>query len=192
MQGLQQAARVLLRLSLALGALAVGALAVPAAASAGGFVDFGLAATTVDSKIAAPGGAVAGSYSDSGLHLGIGVSKAINERSDIGVRLELDEVESDQLLAFRAFDYTRHVSDRISMSYFAGAARLSLGTPAYGYYLGLGAQFKQVVAGLDLGVDLRYGDKVARDNVLPSDFRDGSPDNFFDVTGISVYLTHRF
>jgi hypothetical protein len=187
MQRPQRRARVLLRRL-----LTAAVLGVPAMASAGGFVDFGLATTTIHSKVAMPGGAVAGSYSDSGLHLGIGISKAVNERSDIGVRLELDEVESDQLLALRAFDYTRHLSDRISMSYFAGAARLALGTPAYGYYFGLGVQFKEVAAGLDLGIDLRYGDKVARDNLLPSDFRDGSPDNFYDISGISVYLSHRF
>lgn len=172
---------------------AIGLLSLSAAASAEGFfVDFGVAATSVDTKIAGPGGAVSGSYDDLGLHLGIGVRKPVNERSDIGVRLELDSVESDQLLALRAFDYRRHFSDRIAFNYFAGAARLSLGTPAFGYYLGFGVQFKEMIAGLDLGIDLRVGDKLARDNVLPEDYSDGSPDNFYDITGVSFYLSHRF
>ena len=171
---------------------AMAASCLPGFASADIFVDFGVAATSVESKIAAPGGAVESTDDDVGLHLGFGARKAINDKSDIGVRIEFDDVNSDQLLALRAFDYRRHRSDRIAMNYFGGAARLSRGTPAYGYYIGVGVQFKRVMGELDLGVDLRYGDKIARDNVLDEDFQDGSPDNFFDVTGISLYLSHRF
>jgi hypothetical protein len=39
---------------------------------------------------------------------------------------------------------------------------------------------------------VRYGDKVARDNLLPSDPQGGKPDNFYDLTGIAVYLIRRF
>jgi hypothetical protein len=101
-------------------------------------------------------------------------------------------VDSELLLALRLVDYRFNVSDRLGFDAFFGAARLSLGTPAYGYYLGGGVQLKQLVAKWDLGIDLRYGDKIARDNVLPSDPQGGSQDNFYDLTGISVYLSRRF
>jgi hypothetical protein len=45
---------------------------------------------------------------------------------------------------------------------------------------------------LDLGIDLRYGDKLARDNLLPTDPQGGTPDNFYDVSGIAVYFSRRF
>jgi hypothetical protein len=44
----------------------------------------------------------------------------------------------------------------------------------------------------DLGIELRLGDKIARDNLLPSDPQGGRPDNFYDLSGISLYLSRRF
>jgi hypothetical protein len=173
-------------LFLAIACLAAG----PAAAEV--FVDFGVAATHVESRIASASGPVDDNSREKGLHLGIGARRPINDNSDIGIRLELDDVGPDRLLALRAFDYRRHRSDRLAFNYFMGAARLSRATPAYGMYLGFGAQFSEFFAGLDLGLDIRYGDKIARDNLLPSDPQGGSPDNFFDVTGITIYLSHRF
>lgn len=171
---------------------AAAAALVPRSAAADVFVDFGITASHVEAKIADPAGAVKSTSTDAGLHLGLGARKSINEKSDIGVRLELDSIESETLLALRAFDYRRHRSDRLAFNYFIGAARYSLATPAYGYYLGFGVQLKDFVSGLDLGLDLRYGDKIARDNLLPSDPEGGSPDNFYDITGVTLYLSHRF
>lgn len=174
---------------LVLGAIA-GLAGAPAAAEV--FVDFGVAVTHIESRIAGADGPVDDAVREQGLHFGVGARKAINDISDIGVRLEVDDVGADTLLALRAFDYRRHRSERLAFNYFMGVARLSRETPAYGMYLGFGAQFSELFAGLDLGLDLRYGDKIARDNVLPSDPQGGSPDNFFDVTGITIYLSHRF
>lgn len=156
------------------------------------FIDYGIASTNIQARIASETGSVNSNSRDAGLHLGFGARTQINSRSDIGVRLELDKVDSEQLLVLRAFDYRRHRSERLALNYFAGAARLSLGTPAYGYYLGFGVQFLGFFGDMDLSVDVRYGDKIARDNLLPSDPQQGSPDNFYDVTGLSLYLTHRF
>lgn len=127
-----------------------------------------------------------------GFHVGIGAARPFGRRSEIGVRLELDNLGSDLLLAVRALDYRRHLNDRIAVGGFVGAARLDLATPAYGYYLGGGVYFKEVVSSWDLGIDLRFGDKVARDNVLPTDPQGGSPDNFYDITSLSLYLRHKF
>ena len=85
---------------------------------------------------------------------------------NIGVRLELDDVDSNLLIAVRALDYRYSISDRLAVGAFLGAARLDLATPAHGYYLGGGVQLKELVRGWDLSIDLRLGDKLARDNLL--------------------------
>jgi hypothetical protein len=44
-----------------------------------------------------------------------------------------------------------------------------------------------------LALDVRIGDKLARDNVLPTDPQGGNrPDTFYDLRGISIYLSRRF
>jgi len=159
-------------------------------AAAEAFVDLGASASDLEATVANQDATI--DTSSSSVHLGIGVQRRLSGGNDIGVRLELDEVDSELLLALRLVDYRFNVSDRLGFDAFFGAARLSLGTPAYGYYFGGGVQFKQLVAKWDLGVDLRYGDKIARDNVLPTDPQGGSQDNFYDLTGVSVYLSRRF
>jgi len=159
-------------------------------ATAETFIDIGIAASRVRSEIANRPDTI--ERSDESFHIGVGARRAINERSDFGVRLELDTVDSDLFLAIRAFDYRRHVSDRIAYSLFVGAARLELATPAYGYYLGAGIQIKDIVDSWDLGLDFRVGDEVARDNLLPSDPQGGSPDNFHNLDGVTLYLSRRF
>lgn len=129
---------------------------------------------------------------ESGLHAGVGAARALGERGEIGVRLEADSLGSDLLLAVRALDYRHHLGDRVAVSAFVGAARLDLATPAYGYYLGGGLQLKEIVRGWNLNVDLRLGDKVARDNLLPTDRQGGSPDNFYDIASVNLYLQRRF
>lgn len=132
------------------------------------------------------------SRSGAGLHFGVGARRNIADRSDLSFRVEIDSVDSDLFLAVRAFDYRYHLSDKFALNAFFGAARLDLATPAYGYYLGGGWQWKEMTERWDLNVDFRYGDKVARDNLLPDDPQGGRPDNFHDVLSISVYLSYRF
>lgn len=160
-----------------------------ATAKADVFVDVGAHSSRVEADIA---NADVVETTESGLHVGVGASRSVGERSEFGVRLELDSLGGDLLLAVRALDYKRHISERFAWSAFLGAARLDLATPAYGYYAGGGVQFKDIMPGWDLNLDLRYGDKVARDNVLPNDPQGGRPDNFYDITGVSLYLGYRF
>ncbi len=159
-------------------------------AQADTFVDLGLQATNVQAEIANQDSRT--SKTTTGLHLGIGARRLLESGNDVGVRLELDDVDSNLLLAIRALDFRFNRTDRLSIGVFAGAARLGLATPAYGYYFGTGVQLKDLRPKWDLGIDVRIGDKVARDNVLPTDPKGGSPDNFYDLTGISVYLSRRF
>jgi hypothetical protein len=154
------------------------------------FFDVGANASRIEAKIANIDDTV--DTSSGGLHVGIGARRKIGTSGDIGVRLELDSVDSDLFLAVRALDYRRHVSERLAVGFFLGAARLDLATPAYGYYLGAGVTFKEVLPRWDLGLDLRFGDEVARDNLLPTDPQGGSPDNFHDVTSLGLYLSYRF
>ncbi|HVY66803.1 MAG TPA: hypothetical protein VHH11_18440 [Gammaproteobacteria bacterium] len=154
------------------------------------FVDLGLNESRVGAKIANRQARI--STSSTGLHVGVGVRRTLSNGGDIGVRLEIDDLDSNTLLAIRALDYRFNLSQRFAVTAFAGVARLDLATPAYGYYLGGGVQFKDLRPRWDLGIDVRYGDKIARDNLLPTDPQGGSPDNFYDLTGISVYLSRRF
>ncbi|HEX7081022.1 MAG TPA: hypothetical protein VF329_08420 [Gammaproteobacteria bacterium] len=178
------------RLGRTCGVVAVLAAMAAGPAAADVFVGLGAQASRVQARIANTPGPT--DTTESGVHFGVGASRSVGERNDIGVRLELDDVGSDLLIAVRAFDYRRHLSDRFAVAAFIGAARLDLATPAYGYYLGGGVQVKEVMPSWDLNIDLRFGDKVARDNVLPTDPQGGSPDNFYDITGISLYLNRRF
>lgn len=126
-------------------------------------------------------------------HIGIGARRAVSSRSDLGVRAEFDRIDDHMLLAVRAIDYRRRTDGPLAFSAFLGAARYDLATPAYGYYLGAGVQWREILPGFDLGVDWRYGDKVARDKLLDSDpTSEKRPDIFYDITSWSLSLSYRF
>ena len=126
-------------------------------------------------------------------HLAIGARRAVSEASDLGVRLEVDRVDDELLLSVRALDYRYRFDSPLALSFFVGASRYDLATPAYGYYLGGGLQWRNVLPGFDLGMDLRYSDKVARDKLLPTD---PAPvpreDSFYDITGATLSLSYKF
>lgn len=170
--------------------LAGAAVSTAPYASADFFVGFGAQTARVEARIALQDEPI--DSTETGLHFDIGAARSFGERNEVGVRLELDRLGSDLMLAVRALDYRRHLNDRIAVGAFIGAARLDLATPAYGYYLGGGVQLKEIMPSWDLSLDLRLGDKVARDNLLPTDPQGGSPDNFYDVTSLSLYLRRRF
>ena len=165
-------------------------LALPPAVGAEVFIDLGAQVSRIEARIANRPDTV--DSTEAGAHVGLGVSRRYGERNELGARIEFGNLGSDLLLAVRAIDYRRHVSERLAFSAFLGAARLDLATPAYGYYFGAGVQLKGVLPRWDLNLDLRYGDKVARDNLLPTDPQGGSPDNFYDILGASLYLSRRF
>ena len=54
------------------------------------------------------------------------------------------------------------------------------------------SQLKELWPSWSLAIDVRLGDKLARDNLLPTDPQGGRPDNFYDLQGLSVYLSRRF
>lgn len=126
-------------------------------------------------------------------HIGIGARREVSSNSDLGVRLEIDEVNDNTLLAVRALDYRYRFNNPLALSIFLGAARYDLATPAYGYYLGGGLQWRNVFKNVDVGVDYRYADKVARDKLLPSDpAPEPRPDEFYDISGVAFSVSYRF
>ena len=168
---------------------AAAAVMLPAAnAGAEAFVNVGAHGSHLEAEVATFPRVTT---TESGVHLGVGLRRELAKGS-IGARAEIDDVGGDLLLAVRALDYRRHLTERFAVTAFLGAARLDLATPAYGYYLGLGVELKELWPSWSLGIDARYGDKIARDNLLPSDPQGGKPDNFYDVSGIAVYLSRRF
>jgi hypothetical protein len=127
-----------------------------------------------------------------GVHLGAGARRAVSDHSDLGARLEYDDLDGRGLLGVRLFDYRYRFASPIALVAFLGAARYELATPAYGFYYGVGLQWRDVVPHVDIGFDLRYYDSVARDHVLPSDPQSTRPDSFYDISGGVLSLTYHF
>jgi hypothetical protein len=125
-------------------------------------------------------------------HLGLGLRRPVSDRSDLGARIELDQADGHALLAVRALDYRYRLSRTLALTAFAGAARYHLATPAYGYYVGGGLQWREVRPRWDLNFDLRYGDKLARDKLLPGESLVTSSDSFYDVAGAALFLSRHF
>ena len=165
---------------------ATAAMLVATNARADVFVDVGLHSTRVEADVATFPRVTT---TESGLHLGVGVRRELTGGS-IGARAELENIDGDLLLAVRALDYRRHLSQRLAVTAFLGAARLDLATPAYGYYLGGGVMWRDVLPQFDIGIEARYADKVARDKLLPSDpvFAQRN-DIFYDVKSLALYLS---
>jgi hypothetical protein len=125
-------------------------------------------------------------------HLGIGARRAVSDRSDLGARLELDDLDGELLVAVRAIDYRYRFANPLALSAFVGAAHFDKETPAIGLYVGAGLQWRDVLPGWDAGVDLRFIQNAARDRLLASDPTGVRPDIFYDVLGASLNITKRF
>lgn len=171
--------------------LLVCAALIPATTYAEFFVDLGVNYSEI--KVTLAGNDPVNTDAEAGAHAGLGVRRKATTNGDIGVRVELDSVDSKLLLAVRALDYRYKFSENIAVSAFIGGARYDLATPAYGYYYGVGVQWLDAIPGWDANLDFRIGDKVARDNtLLPDDTRGERPDDFYDIRGVSFYLSYKF
>jgi len=128
-----------------------------------------------------------------GPHLGLGARRAVSDKNDLGVRIELDQnVDGHALLGARVLDYRHRFTDHFALGLFAGVARYNLATPAYSLYAGLGAQWRNILPKWDLGVDFRYAQNVARNHVLATDVQGVRPDSFYKIESGTLYLTRRF
>jgi len=125
-------------------------------------------------------------------HLALGARRSVSEHSDLGARIEFDQIEEELLISVRALDYRYRWGKNFATGFFAGAARYDQATPAFGYYGGLGLQWRDLGRHWDLTLDIRYGDKIARDKLLPSDpDTTPRPDLFYDLIGATLYLSYK-
>ncbi|MGH8208984.1 MAG: capsule assembly Wzi family protein [Steroidobacteraceae bacterium] len=127
-----------------------------------------------------------------GYHFAVGARRAVSEHNDLGTRVELDDIEGHSLIGVRLIDYRYRFNGPVALDAFLGAARYALGTPAYGFYYGFGAQWRNVLPGWDVGVDLRYDDTLARDHLLPTDPQGPRPDSFYYVLGAVFSISYHF
>jgi hypothetical protein len=125
-------------------------------------------------------------------HVAVGARRAVNEKNDWGVRLELDEVNGHSLIGARAIDYRHRYGDTFALSMYAGVDRYNLATPAYSLYGGIGPQWRNILPKWDLGVDFRYAQNIARNHVLPTDVQGVRPDSFYKIESVLAYLSRRF
>jgi len=156
------------------------------------FVDVGINASQVEFNPSDGGVTPMQKTSSVGPHVGVGVRRAVNSRSDLGVRVEMDDFDGMTALGVRAIDYRYRISRRVALGAYAGAMRLSAPTAAYGYYGGISAQVRDIMPRFDLTLDLRASDKIARDAVLPSDPASTWGDVVYQIYGASAYLSYRF
>jgi hypothetical protein len=129
-----------------------------------------------------------------GYHVALGARRFVSEHSDLGARFELDNIQGHGLLGVRAVDYRYRFRGPLALNVFIGAARYALVTPAYGIYYGGGLQWRNVLPGWDLGVDLRYADSVARDHLLPNDPPNvgGRNDSFYNILSTTLSISRHF
>jgi len=128
-----------------------------------------------------------------GPHLTLGARRAVTEHQDLGAALEADDVHGVSLLSARILDYRYRFYDPLALNLFAGAARYAAATPAYGFYYGVGLQWRNVLPHWDVGIDYRYASKVDRVRSLPTDPQGGyRPDAYYDITMGTLYVSRKF
>ena len=155
-------------------------------------IDAGVVASSVTADITAitPRTSTGVGY---GPHLTIGARRAASEHQDLGAALEADGVHGLSFLGARFFDYRYRFDNPAALNLFIGVGRYNAPTPAYGFYYGAGVQWRNVLPHWDVGVDLRYGAKINRMRILPSDPQGGYRlDAYYDLTLGTLYVSRKF
>lgn len=129
-----------------------------------------------------------------GSHFALGARRHVSDHSDLGARVELDDIQGHSLIGVRAIDYRYRFSGPLALSVFVGAARYALATPAYGIYYGGGLQWRNILPGWDLSFDYRYADSIARDHLLPGDPPNvgARDDSFYNVLSETLSVSYHF
>jgi Capsule assembly protein Wzi len=157
------------------------------------FVDAGLNANRINVDLTSAATRTTGSV-ETGPHFAVGARRLVSAHSDLGTRVEIDQVQGHNLLGARVLDYRYRFNNPLALSVFIGAARYSLATPAYGIYYGAGVQWRNVFPGWDIGADIRYADSVARDHLLPSDPANigNRNDSFYNILSATLSASWHF
>jgi hypothetical protein len=157
------------------------------------FVDAGLNVSRLEYDPYDEGVTPRRAVSTTGPHVGVGVRRAVTSRSDLGVRVELDDIDGDTVVGVRAIDYRYRPNRKLAFGAYAGAMRYDGPTAAYGYYGGVSVQLQEVLPRFDLTLDVRGSDKIARDVLLPSDPQANTwGDVLYQIYGASLYLSYKF
>ncbi len=129
-----------------------------------------------------------------GAHVALGARRFVSDHSDLGARVEADDIQGHSLIGVRALDYRYRFRGPLALNFFIGAARYALATPAYGIYYGAGLQWRNVIPKWDVGVDYRYANSVARDHLLPSDPPNvgGRTDSFYNISIFTLSISRNF
>ena len=130
--------------------------------------------------------------STTGAHVALGARRSVSDHSDLGARVDFDDLGGKSLIGARLIDYRYRFTSPLALTGFLGAARYALATPAYGFYYGVGLQWRDILPHLDAGVEARYYDSVARDHLLANDPHTNRPDSFYDISGAVASLTYHF
>jgi hypothetical protein len=130
--------------------------------------------------------------SESGTHFAIGARRPVTDHSDLGVRVDVDDIAGHNVTGFRLVDYRYRFDSPWALGAFLGAVRYNLGTPAYGFYYGANLEWRNVLPGWDLGAEVFLPDSVARDHLLPSDPHSTRVDSFYDVYGLRLLVTWHY
>jgi hypothetical protein len=131
---------------------------------------------------------------DYGAHFAVGARRFVSDHSDLGTRVEFDNIQGHGLIGIRALDYRYRLHGPLALNFFLGAARYALATPAYGIYYGAGLQWRNVWPGWDAGFDYRYANSVARDHLVPGDppnIGDRS-DSFYNISIFTLSISRHF
>lgn len=157
------------------------------------FVDAGINASRLDFNPYDGGITPATETSTVGAHIGVGARRSVTARSDLGVRVEVDDIGGMTAVGVRAIDYRYNITRKFSIGAYAGAMRLDAPTAAYGYYGGINGQLRDVLPSFDLTLDLRGTDKMARDVLLPGDPTTNTwGDVLYQIYSANMYLSYRF
>jgi hypothetical protein len=156
------------------------------------FIEVGASELRVRTDLTEEAPTVTGSFATEP-HVALGARRAVAEHSDLGARVDFDQSEGHSLIGVRLIDYRYRLSHSpLAVTGFLGAARYALATPAYGLYYGLGVQWRDILPHLDLSLEARYYDNIARDRLLPSDIHTTRPDSFYDIFGGVLSLSYHF
>lgn len=156
------------------------------------FVDAGINVSRLEYDPSDKGATPQRNVSTTGPHAAVGARRQMSRSVDLGVRVEFDTVDGRSMIGVRAIDYRYRFNDKLAATVFAGAVRYDGGTAAYGYYGGVGGQWRDVLPGFDLNLDVRGTDKVARDVLLPDDPASVWGDVIYQIYSANLYLSYRF
>ncbi len=111
-----------------------------------------------------------------------------------GTGLDITQIDSQQLLGFRALDYQWQATDTMRLGGFIGAASLDNSAAQMGYYLGANISWPSLYNGLGISLETTLAHGLGRDR-LGSDTPpapEAIPDIFFNSVSISANLSWTF